>query len=70
VLGFVKRRFRDSLELAICYALIMAVIWTPNPAQRILFWITFAWILATTLFKRVDLETLGPTRGVGFCLWL
>ncbi len=69
MLGFVKPRSRDSLELAICYALIIAVIWTPNPAQRILFWITLAWILATTLIKRVDLESLG-LRPTGVRSWI
>ena len=69
MLGFVKLRSRDSLELAICYTLIMAVIWTPNPAQRILFWITLAWILATTLVKRVDLRTLG-LRPSGVRCWI
>jgi len=67
--GLVKLRSRDSVELAIFYALIMAVIWTPNPAQRVLFWITFAWILATTLLKRVDLEALGLRPSGGRC-WI
>jgi hypothetical protein len=65
----VKLRSRDSLELAICYALIVAVIWIPHPAQRLLFWITFAWILATTLVKRVGLESLG-LRPSGARCWI
>jgi len=50
---------RDSFELAICYALIFLVIWTPRPTQRFIFWIAFAWILATTLVCRPDANTLG-----------
>jgi hypothetical protein len=47
------------LELAICYGLILSVIWTPNPTRRLLFWIAFAWILVTTLVYRPDTNTLG-----------
>jgi hypothetical protein len=50
---------RDSFELAICYGLILLVIWTSRPTQRFLFWIAFAWILATTLVYRPDANTLG-----------
>jgi len=50
---------RDSFELAICYALIFLVIWTPRPTQRFIFWIAFAWILATTLVRRPDVNALG-----------
>ena len=37
---------RDLLELAVGYSLIMATIWTVNPAQRLLYWLAFAWIIA------------------------
>ena len=50
---------RDSFELAICYVLILLVIWTPRPTQRFVFWIGFAWILATTLVCRPDANGLG-----------
>jgi membrane protease YdiL (CAAX protease family) len=39
--------------------------WTPRPTQRSLFWIAFAWIVATTVARRPSVETLGlriPTR--------
>ena len=39
---------RDLLELAVGYSLIMATIWTVNPAQRNLDWLSFAWIVATS----------------------
>jgi hypothetical protein len=50
---------RDAIELAICYALILLVIWTPRPTQRFVFWIAFAWILVTTLVCHPDANTLG-----------
>jgi hypothetical protein len=50
---------RDLFELAICYGLIMVVIWTPRPAQRFWFWIAVAWLLATTIVRRPDANTLG-----------
>jgi hypothetical protein len=50
---------RDFVELAICYGLILLVIWTPRPMQRFVFWIAFAWILTTTLAYRPDANTLG-----------
>jgi len=62
---------RDSLELAICYALILLVIWTPRPPQRFVFWIAFAWILATTLVNRPDANTLGlRLSGLRSLLWI
>ena len=62
---------RDSFELAICYALILLVIWTPRPTQRLVFWIAFAWILATTLVCRPDANTLGlRPSGVRSSIWI
>lgn len=50
---------REFLELAICYGLVLLVIWTSNPLQRFLFWIALAWIFATTLVYRPDANSLG-----------
>jgi hypothetical protein len=50
---------RDLIELAICFGLIQLVMWTPRPSQRFLFWIAFAWIVATTVVRRPDAGTLG-----------
>lgn len=60
---------RDSAELAISFMLIMAVIWTPNPLQRILFWVALAWLFGTTLLRHPDLETLG-LRPSGVWCWI
>jgi hypothetical protein len=59
------------LELAVCYGLILLVIWTPRPTQRFLFWIAFAWILATTVVYRPDANTLGlRLSGLQSSLWI
>ncbi len=67
--GLAQHWSRDFWELAICYALILSVIWTPSPQQRFLFWIAFVWILATTVVHRPDANTLGlqlPDRQSSF----
>ena len=53
------------------YSLIIAVIWTPNPLQHVLYWIAFTAILVTTILRGEDLTTLGVGRG-GFAssLWI
>jgi membrane protease YdiL (CAAX protease family) len=53
---------RDIAELCIGYGLILVVIWTPNPAQRILYWITFAWIAVTAILRRKETAP----NGLGF----
>jgi hypothetical protein len=62
---------RDFVELAICYGLILLVIWTSSRTQRFLFWTAFAWILATTLVYRPDANTLGlRLSGPRSSLWI
>lgn len=51
----------DLIELAVCYGLILAVIWTPRPQQQILFWVALAWITLTTIFRFPGAATLGLT---------
>jgi hypothetical protein len=62
---------RDLLELAIGYGLILATIWTANPTQRILYWLAFAWIIATSWAGREGWTALGLGRK-GFLpsLWI
>ena len=55
-------RDRDFFEIVLAYGLIIAVIWTPNPLQRLLYWTTFATILVITLLRREDLNSLGLGR--------
>jgi hypothetical protein len=62
---------RDLLELAVGYGLILATIWTANPTQRILYWLAFAWIVATTWARREGWTALGLGRkGLIQSLWI
>ena len=62
---------RDLLELAVGYTLIMATIWTVNPAQRILYWLAFAWIIATSWARHDGWTALGLGRkGLVQSLWV
>jgi hypothetical protein len=62
---------RDLLELAVGYTLIMATIWTANPTQRILYWLAFAWIIATSWARRDGWTALGLGRkGLLPSLWI
>jgi hypothetical protein len=62
---------RDLLELAVGYTLIIATIWTPNPTQRILYWLAFAWIVGTSWSRRDGWTALGLGRkGLLQSLWI
>jgi len=62
---------RDLLELAVGYTLIMATIWTPNPTQRVLYWLAFAWIIATSWARHDGWTALGLGRkGLLPSLWV
>jgi hypothetical protein len=62
---------RDLLELAVGYTLIMATIWTPNPTQRVLYWLAFCWIVATTWARNEGRTALGlGAKGLLQSLWV
>lgn len=64
-------RARDLLEVVAAYGLILAVIWTSNPLQRVLYWTAFAIILVITLMRREDLKTMGlGVSGFVPSLWI
>lgn len=64
-------RTRDLGELAVGYTLILATLWTPNPAQRILYWTAFAWIGLTAILCRKEVATHGlGLRGLLPSLWI
>lgn len=66
-----RSRRRDLAELFIGYGLILAVVWTPNPVQRILYWFTFAFIAVTAWLARRHHETHGlGLRGFVPSLWI
>ena len=62
---------RAIIELAVGYGLILAVIWTPNPAQRFLYWLAIATVLIITILRRDSPKELGITgRGFLRSLWV
>jgi hypothetical protein len=62
---------RDFLELAVGYLLIMATIWSVNPTQRVLYWLAFGWIIATTWARRESWTALGlGSKGLLPSLWI
>ena len=64
-------RSRPAIELFIGYILILLVIWTPNPPQRILFWISFAWIIGSSLVSRSSQDEMGFSfRRIRHGLWI
>ncbi|MFP5226770.1 MAG: CPBP family intramembrane glutamic endopeptidase [Acidobacteriota bacterium] len=64
-------RGRDVLELCVGYGLILATIWTANPAQRILYWTAFAFIAVTSILRRKEVGTHGlGLRGLLPSLWI
>ncbi len=67
----ISPRVRDIAELCIGYGLILATIWTPNPAQRILYWTAFAWIAITAILRRKETAPNGlGFRGLLSSLWI
>jgi len=64
-------RARDLAELTVGYGLILITIWTPNPAQRVLYWTAFAWIAVTAglRWKETAPNGLG-LRGLLPSLWV
>ncbi|MGD0292393.1 MAG: CPBP family intramembrane glutamic endopeptidase [Terracidiphilus sp.] len=53
---------RDFIELAIAYGLILLVIWTPRPWQRILWWVAAAAVLAIASASFEGLQAMGQRR--------
>jgi hypothetical protein len=62
---------RDLLELSVGYTLVMATIWTVNPTQRVLYWLAFVWIIATSWSRHEGWTALGLGRkGLLQSLWV
>ncbi len=62
---------RDLIELSVGYALILLVVWTPQPWQRIFLCTALVWIVAATVFSFDGLRAMG-LHGRGFLrsLWI
>lgn len=66
----VSRR-REWVELFVGYGLILVVVWTPRPAQNVLYWITVAWIVTTSILSRNRSRPLGlGLKGLVPSLWI
>jgi membrane protease YdiL (CAAX protease family) len=57
-----RSRHRDFVELAAAYGLILLVIWTPRPWQRILWWVAAAAIVAIASTSFEGLHAMGLRR--------
>jgi len=55
-------RRRDIIELAVAYSLILLVIWTPRPWQRILWWIAVVVVVAIAAASFEGLHAMGLRR--------
>jgi hypothetical protein len=62
---------RDLVELALAYGLILLVVWTPRPWQRMLWWVAAAAIAIMTAISFDGLRTMG-LRAANFfrSLWV
>jgi len=54
-----RARSRDLLELAVGYGLILAVLWTPRPWQRMVYWVPVAWIAVTSSLSFAGWAAMG-----------
>jgi hypothetical protein len=57
-----KSKQRALIEIAVAYLLIMAVIWTPRPLQRILWLVAAAAVAAMTCLSFDGLDAMGLRR--------
>ncbi|HVJ06209.1 MAG TPA: CPBP family glutamic-type intramembrane protease [Candidatus Saccharimonadales bacterium] len=65
------RATRALVELSIGYGLILLVVWTPQPWQRMLFWAALAWIVAATVVSFDGFSAMGLSiRGFLRSLWI
>jgi membrane protease YdiL (CAAX protease family) len=71
LLTYTQSRSRALVELCVGYALILLVIWTPRPWQKLLYLAALAWILLATFFSFDGWTATGlrPSRSVR-TLWI
>lgn len=64
-------RRRELTELFVGYGLILVVVWTPRPAQNVLYWITVVWIVVTAVLARNRSRPIGlGFQGLWPSLWI
>ncbi len=67
----IAARSRDFIELAVAYGLILLVIWSPRPWQKMLWWVAAAAVLAIAAFSFEGLQAMGLRRENFFrSLWI
>ncbi|HTW48089.1 MAG TPA: CPBP family intramembrane glutamic endopeptidase [Acidobacteriaceae bacterium] len=67
----ISARTRDWAELWIGYGLILVVVWTPNPWQRVLYWTAVAFIAVTAWLRRRETQPNGfGLKGLVASLWI
>jgi membrane protease YdiL (CAAX protease family) len=54
-----RSRRRDFIEFTVAYGLILLVIWTPRPWQRILWWVAAAAVVAIATASFEGLQAMG-----------
>jgi hypothetical protein len=66
-----RSRKRDFIELSVAYALLLLVLWTPLPWQRLFYWSTLAWVLLTTCISFDGWKAMGfHISGLLRSLWI
>lgn len=66
-----RRTITDSVELLVGYALISAVVWTPEPMRRWLYFGTIAWFLLSTAVSFPGWRAMGCSiAGFWRSLWI
>ena len=56
-----RRPLWEFCELSVSYALILAVIWTPRPLQRWLYWLAIAWFVFSICVTFPGWKAMGCT---------
>jgi membrane protease YdiL (CAAX protease family) len=66
-----RKKIRVFLELAVAYALILIVCWTPRPWQRVLWWVAAASVVLFTSISFDGLQAMGLRKTNFFrSLWI
>jgi hypothetical protein len=66
-----RSRRRDLVEVAVAYGLILLVVWSPRPWQRLLWWVAAAGIAAILCISFDGLKAMGLQRANFFrSLWV